>query len=541
MANQVIKHVLGKIPRLAEFDWRIRQKGKAIRGFSLGHLENNTLLNWTVSAENSPYLKNEGKKVFLFGTQRYWIEHAALLGITLAGLGHKVTLAYLPYANWQKPVLIFDRIKHDLYAREILAQAEPLITPISFWQVSLDEPLPDEIKEILPHLAERDVQYTLEQEEIDKSSDLYALRLKRDTHAAEATYNYLKHNRPDVAIIPNGMILEFGAVYEVARYLDIPVTTYEFGEQRERIWLSQDKPVMLQDTDSLWRAFRELPFGKEEKEQIQELYAARRGGGLYQQFYRKWQNQPQEGAQQAREKLGLNDRPVVVLASNVLGDSLTLDRHIFTGSMAEWVRRTVKYFAEREDVQFIIRTHPGETLMRAGVAMADVVSEVLSEIPENIHLVLPEDKVNTYDIIAFADLGLTYTTTVGMEIAMCGVPVVVVGNTHYRGRGFTYDPASWEEYFLMLDEILENVSKAKLRDDQIEIAWHYAHRFYFNYPQPFPWHLVHFWDDLKEWRLEKVFSPEGMQQFGKTFRIFVGEPMFENQTEVQLEGILLNG
>ena len=43
-----------------------------------------------------------GKKVFLFATLHYWIEHATLLGVSLAAQGHKVTLGYLPYAEWQQ-------------------------------------------------------------------------------------------------------------------------------------------------------------------------------------------------------------------------------------------------------------------------------------------------------------------------------------------------------------------------------------------------------------------------------------------------------
>jgi lipid A disaccharide synthetase len=72
--------------------------------------------------------------------------------------------------------------------------------------------------------------------------------------------------------------------------------------------------------------------------------------------------------------------------------------------------------------------------------MMDVISRVLPELPEYIRVISPEEKTNTYDLIAAADLGLVYTTTVGLEIAMSGVPVIVAGETHYRNKGFTLDP-----------------------------------------------------------------------------------------------------
>ena len=153
--------------------------------------------------------------------------------------------------------------------------------------------------------------------------------------------------------------------------------------------------------------------------------------------------------------LGLDDRPVVLLATNVLGDSLTLGRQVFSQTMAEWIERSVAYFARRPDVQLVIRVHPGEVLTH-GPSMVDVVQKALPELPENIHLVGPKDPVNTYDIIEMADLGLVYTTTTGMEMAMSGVPVIVAGLTHYKGNGFTIDPQTYEEYFERLDALLEH-------------------------------------------------------------------------------------
>jgi lipid A disaccharide synthetase len=62
--------------------------------------------------------------------------------------------------------------------------------------------------------------------------------------------------------------------------------------------------------------------------------------------------------------------------------------------------------------------------------------------PENIRLLPANANVNTYDLVQAADAGLVFTTTVGMEMAMSGLPVIVAGQTHYRGKGFTLDADS---------------------------------------------------------------------------------------------------
>jgi hypothetical protein len=119
--------------------------------------------------------------------------------------------------------------------------------------------------------------------------------------------------------------------------------------------------------------------------------------------------------QRLAKLLNLDDRPVVMLAANVLGDSLTLGRDIFAASMTEWITKTVQYFAKRTDVQMVIRVHPGEKLVPQAKSMGTVVREALPELPSHIHVIGALDKINTYDLIEIADVGLAYTTTVGLR------------------------------------------------------------------------------------------------------------------------------
>jgi len=108
---------------------------------------------------------------------------------------------------------------------------------------------------------------------------------------------------------------------------------------------------------------------------------------------------------------------------------------------------------------------------------------------------------------------------------MSGVPVIVAGQTHYRSKGFTLDPSSWEAYFQMLDSALESPLRFRPTASQVEQAWTYAYRFFFDYPHPFPWHLLHFWNELEIWPVERVLSAEGQVEFGDTFRYLLGEPV----------------
>lgn len=549
LSKKVVKQVLGELPFAAEVYWQYYQQGRPLsKSFSLHRLER-IMPTWTAAVEAAVQNAAAGKRVTIFATLRYWIEHAVLIGFAMAGLGHQVTLIYLPFSNWRKQITRFDLRRQNAYSRKVLDLAAPHLQAVSLLDIpsSNSQPTPAEYIQGFPsELARKveqvsfhDVQYTLQIEDVDFDSDLYKLRLGRNFNVAHAAKTWLEANRPDVLLTANGTILEFGTVYQVAQHLKIPVVTYEYGEQRHRIWLAQNSEVMRQETDALWEARQDLSLNEKQWQQVRALFASRQRADLWENFSRQWQGVPSQGGNQVRKSLGLDEfssgsRPVVLLAANVIGDSLTLDRQMFTGSMTEWLCQTARFFEDREDIQVVIRIHPGERFTK-GPSVADVIRSTLPDLPGHIHLVEANSPINTYDLIDIASLGLVYTTTVGLEMAMSGVPVIVAGQTHYRGKGFTFDPENWGDYINLLDYALSNPGEIRLNRDQVEQAWNYAYRFFFEYPCSFPWHLLYMWEEQEDWPMERVLSDEGQALYGDTFQYMLGEPINWSTKRAQVD------
>lgn len=525
-SKTTLKHLLGELPLTAELYWYLRQRGQPVGKMVLRQLSE-SLPEWRAEVEASPLRSQPGKRLLLFATLRYWIQHAAVLGLGFAGMGHRVELAYLPYTRWEAADERFDLRRQNMYVHNLLNGLAPYLRPVSFFERGAEVSLPTELAERVEVVAYQDTQYTLQIEAVDREHPLYRLRLQRNLQAAQAAWEWLQTDRPDTVIIPNGSIMEFGAVYQVARYLEIPTVTYEFGEQRERIWFDLNAEVMRQDTYALWQATHDLPFGEAESQRVRELFSSRKKANLWENFARRWQTVPAQGGAHVRQTLGLDGRPVVLLAANVIGDSLTLGRQVFSENMTDWLLQTARYFEQHPEVQFVIRIHPGERYIQ-GPSVADVIRQALPELPEHVRLVAFDDAINTYDLIQVASLGLVYTTTTGLEMAMSGLPVVVAGETHYRGRGFTRDPQTWDEYFATLNDRLERTrlpgGLPRLSAAELERAWHYAYRFFFDFPMPFPWHLHQLEKDMQTWSLRRVFSPEGQAQFAQTFAHLAGAP-----------------
>ena len=192
--------------------------------------------------------------------------------------------------------------------------------------------------------------------------------------------------------------------------------------------------------------------------------------------------------------------------------------------MGEWILQTIAWFANRNDAQLVIRVHPGERYSK-GPSMVAVIAAAFPQLPANVCVVAPLEKVNTYDILETASAVMAFTTTVGLEAAMSGLPAITVGDTHYRGRGFTHDPQTWDEYYAILNGILSDLPAHRPTAQQVEQAWNYAYRFFFQYPRPFPWRLIEFWNDIEQWPLARLLGPEGQAAFGQTFKYLTGTPV----------------
>ena len=526
--KSLVKDLLGEMPFTVEMYWLLRHRDRKIR--SRFNLEGLKARLPEMVAQVTPYARTapSGKKVFIFASLHYWISHAVVTGLALRGLSHDVTLGYLPFSDFAKPISHFDLRRHDLYARHILQGASPLLKDVSFLGLKPVRALPAELAWAVERVTVVDTQYVLQREDVSGSEPIYRLRRERNLEAARLALAFLQKNRPDAVVIPNGMIQEFGAVYEVARYLDILTVTYEFFEMDQRILLAQNDLVMLHPTAELWPAYQDRILDQEQRSWLESFLAARQGSASNsnEKFAHLYQKISREGKDKIRSHLKLDNRPVILLPVNVLGDTATLGRtrSLFSDSMAGWIIRVVGFFVGHPEAQLVIRLHPAEAKL-AGPSVAETITRAFPSLPEHIHLIGAEEEINTYDLIEITDLALVYTTAVGLEMATRGIPVLLSGSAHYRKKGFTIDVDSWDEYFQKLEAAMADLPAQRLTPEQVERAWNYAYFYFHDYPRLFPWHIEKFWTGFDQRPLGYVLGSDGRSQYEATFQEMAGVPM----------------
>jgi len=132
----------------------------------------------------------------------------------------------------------------------------------------------------------------------------------------------------------------------------------------------------------------------------------------------------------------------------------------------DWIDYTVSVFKKHPNLLLIIKVHPSEIYRaESKETVFDYIKGKFSPLPENIKVIPPVTTINPYSLFQFADVGLIFTGTAGIEMTLSGIPVIPGGDAHYAGRGFTFDANTKKEFekLLLKDLKLSSYQKKLVR------------------------------------------------------------------------------
>ncbi len=291
----------------------------------------------------------------------------------------------------------------------------------------------------------------------------------------------LERVRPDRVLCLNGLFFAERMLIALARRRGIPVTTYERGFMSDSWVFRHDEIACDYKIAADFLARGDRPLDDAQRERIDAYLEERAGGGVDAAQY--WPRM-EERRRELFEQLGLDPaRPIVSVFSNIVWDSAVLDHHTAFENMFDWLESTVRVFDGRDDAQLVIRVHPAEVRL-PGQETAERVRESLAErldgIPASVRVVDADSELSSYTLGRASRFAIVYTSTMGLELAAAGIPVVVAGDTHYQGLGFTHDVGDRESYPGLLERLLREDPPAP----DVERARRYAHFFFFEFMIP---------------------------------------------------------
>ena len=293
----------------------------------------------------------------------------------------------------------------------------------------------------------------------------------------------LSRQHYDVAVFHHGLYVPQGLVGEVCREQGVRVVNWVVAYRNNSFILSHDDTyhhTLMTEPVSEWE---QMAWGERQRAEIAAYLKSRwRGERDWIGFHEK----PDEDAAALVRDLGLDpNKPVIGMLSNVVWDAqLHYPANAFP-SLIDWAVRTIGYFAGRPEVQLLLRIHPGEIrgTARSRQPLEAELRRRFPTMPPNVFIISADSPVSTYAAMELCDSVLIYGTKTGVELTAVGIPVVVAGEAWIKNKGLTFDAATPEDYFRILDGL---PLQRRLEPEVVERALKYAYHFFFRRMIPLP-------------------------------------------------------
>jgi hypothetical protein len=294
--------------------------------------------------------------------------------------------------------------------------------------------------------------------------------------AALATDHLLKQHKFTAACFNHGIYSPPGIIGEVCRSAQVGVVNWNVAYRKQCFIFSHGDTyhhTLLDEPTDTWQ---NMPWHEASETAILDYLKSRWQGS------RDWiwfHEKPDEEIEKIAQEIGLDlKKPIIGMLTNVMWDAqLHYRANAFT-NMLDWVLQTIDYFAQRPDLQLLMRIHPAEIrgTMPSRQPLYPEILKAWPELPKNIFILGPESPVSTYAAMAQCNSVIIYGTKTGVELTSMGIPVIVGGEAWIRNKGITLDASSPEEYFQILDKL---PLSSRLDPATLQAARKYAYHFFF--------------------------------------------------------------
>jgi len=310
-------------------------------------------------------------------------------------------------------------------------------------------------------------------------------RIRAACEISARTALAIVREKPDRVVMSHGFYSTWAPALAVFNRRQIPVAVYNRGKRRNSVVLNWVNGNMDWSVEQAWVGVKDRPLTVEQDRNIRQYLGTRvrhtsdslqyNFGDVEtrEQFFARFRLDPQ--------------KPTFVLFTNVLWDAASAQKEIAFPNAVDWVMETIAWFSRRPDRQLVVKIHPAEVVIGTNQPFAAEIRRVFLQLPENVRVIEPAEKINSWTMADVATAALVHTSTPGLEMPLAGIPSLVVSKTHYRGKGFTIDIGSKEEYF----RLIENWRDSPIpRERMMTLALRYAWLLFERYHLP--------WDFLLE-------------------------------------------
>lgn len=306
------------------------------------------------------------------------------------------------------------------------------------------EPISNQARESLRQLAKLNATWELRGEMDRDGREGFEAGCELQFVKAFPTIKKAVNSAPfDLLFIPGGVWGTSGIWAMLAREAGVRMGSYDAGGYRTAMLAGNGIACQLQDIPFAYKEMQqnqnEASWAFAKREAQAEMMRRKSGVDAFESQIKG------SGGGDARYD------NAIMLALNSSWDSAALGLHAVFQNNTDWIVQTVQFLLEQTEATVIVRQHPAERLEIAKTTddYRTLLGSRFGNHPR-LHFIAAGDKINSYELLSRIRALVVYTSTIGIEAAANGVPVITSSNSYYSDLGFVYKASDLQVYQSLL-------------------------------------------------------------------------------------------
>jgi len=273
--------------------------------------------------------------------------------------------------------------------------------------------------------------------------------------SALAAQRALERFDPWRVVMSHGTYVDWGPALQTALSRGVPVTGWKASYLPSHFYLRHvDDPSRIdlkKLSSEAWRGLRTEELTPRQNARLDRFF-----GNRYHKlasFDMKNAKTYRHDIEELKAKYTFGGRPVWAVFAHVNWDSVTDFAPMAYQSFDEWILDTIREAILIPEVQWLIKVHPVEARDNPATGVQRLIERHFPALPDHIRIVSAEEDISPANLYELVDGGVTVYGTAGLELALLGKPVIVGGEAHYGGKGFTHEGLTPQAYRELLRQV----------------------------------------------------------------------------------------
>lgn len=263
----------------------------------------------------------------------------------------------------------------------------------------------------------------------------------------------LERAQPQTAVIFNGMMYPEAAARWVCRQKGVRNVAHEVGFQRFSTFFTEGEPTAYP-----MHIPEEFELSPQQNARLDAYLEQRFQGQFTMAGIRFWPEM--RGLDEAFLQKAARFRQLVPVFTNVIYDTSQVHANVVFPHMFAWLEKVAGLIREHIDTLFVIRAHPDE--MRPGTAKQSnesvrqwVQENGIRQLP-NVVFIDSQEYISSYELIQRAHFVMVYNSSIGLEAALLGKPVLCAGKARYTQYPTVFFPPTVEAFQTQAEQLLRS-------------------------------------------------------------------------------------